>query len=239
MTRPQQLTAKLSDKTVLNEKFTQFSFELAQPHRLEFSAGQYISLALPNEKGERRSYSICSSPENDHGFEILLDITPMGKATQYLNNLKFGEEIQFLAPLGLFTISPELEKKQQPLIFVATGSGIAPYRSMLADQLQQKRNGAKIILYWGLRYVQELFWEEEFEEMETAFPNFQFHPTISQPVPEWTLCRGRVTNCLSVHQQPTDADYFLCGSSAMIDDVIKLLHEKNVPKEKIHRELFY
>src|SRR5258708_37166075 len=88
--KPQQFTAKLADKTTLNNKYVQLSFELAQPHRLEFSAGQYISIAVPGTGGERRSYSICSTPENDHGFEILLDLTPMGKGTQYLNGLQVG-----------------------------------------------------------------------------------------------------------------------------------------------------
>lgn len=237
--RPQIFSAKLADKTILNGKFQQLYFELLQPNTIAFQAGQYISLSLPNTQ-ERRSYSICSEPSKNHGFEVLLDITPQGKGTLYLQNLEFGQEINFLAPLGLFMVPEQLPTlPNQPLIFVANGSGVAPYRSMLLDQLEQKQNHNKIILHWGLRHEEELFWLEEFEELMKTYPNFRFHPVISQAKPEWSLCRGRVTDCLNVHDLLEYADYFLCGSSQMIDDMVQLLNQKEIPKHKIHREKFF
>jgi ferredoxin-NADP reductase len=239
MIRPQLFTAKLADKVVLNEKFQQLYFELTQPSSMVFEAGQYISLSLPDGQ-ERRSYSICSAPDKTHGFEVLVDIAPQGKGVQYLQSLQFGQEISFLAPLGLFVV-PEIfpTLPNQPLVFIANGSGIAPFRSIVLDQLQQKQNQNKITLYWGVRHEEELCWLDEFEDLMASYPNFQLHLVISQAHPEWSLCRGRVTDCLLVHELPEYADYFLCGSAHMIDDMLELLRQKEIPKAKLHREKFF
>src|SRR5689334_14876249 len=120
MIPPKSCRAKLADKIILNSKFVQYRFEMDEPHHFDFVAGQYISL-LVDPAGDRRSYSICSVPSDDHSFELMLDETPNGIGTQYLRNLQFGEEVQFLAPLGMFTI--EEDATGFPLVFVATGAG--------------------------------------------------------------------------------------------------------------------
>ena len=234
--RAQQYKARLSDKIVFNDKFTQLYFEMENPHRFEFYAGQYISLKVA-ANGTRRSYSICSSPDKEHGFELLFDIVPNGIGSHFLADLPFGSEVELLAPLGKFTV-PEEVVHQFPLIFVATGSGIAPLRSMILDQLQIKQNKQPMILHWGLRYVEQLFWEDEFEELAEKYPNFHFHPVISQPLPEWPLCQGRVTDCLRTHQQIPNAHYFLCGNDKMVIDVMTLLQSQSVNPEFIHHEKF-
>ncbi len=241
MIRPQLFHAKLADKTVLNQKYTQFSFELVgEPNRFLFEAGQYISIAIPNADGQRRPYSICSSPEKDHGFELLVDVVPNGIGVQYLNTLQFGDQIEFLAPLGMFVLPPTTENAQpKPIVFVATGAGVAPFRSIILDQLQRQKNAQHITLYWGLRYVEELFWEDELEELAKNFPNFHFHPVISRPTPEWPLCKGRVTDCLLVHDLPPNAEYYICGSDTMIADVMTLLEKRGVEKTALHREIFF
>jgi NAD(P)H-flavin reductase len=233
---PQQYTAKLSDKDVLNEKFIHLYFELNSPHLMEFQAGQYVSIAMP-EGGLRRSYSICSSPEKTHGFELLVDISPDGIGSKYLNSLQFGQEISFLGPLGKFIV-PE-ENTEDALVFVGTGSGMAPFRSMIFDQLQQKKDTRKMILHWGLRFEQDLFWEADFQQLSVEFPNFSFHPVLSKAGQEWPLCRGRVTDCLQIHEPLANAGYYLCGNAGMLQDVVALLEKKGVEKEKVHHEKFH
>lgn len=236
----QQCTALLSDRLQLNEKFIQLIFEMKQPHEFNFKAGQYVSFAIPGQQA-RRSYSIASGPENTHGFELLIDVTPHGIGTTYLDGLKPGDEVSFLAPMGVFFLAEgEQAVKEKALVFVATGSGIAPMRSMITELLQHQQDKREIWLYWGLRFAQDLFWTEEFEELQNAFPNFHFHVTLSQAEPEWPLCRGRVTDCLRIHELPAEAGYYLCGNSHMIEDVKKLLlEEKQIPKESVHHEKFY
>lgn len=235
-TVPQQYTAKLSDKVIFNPKFEHYTFELVQPNKLSFTAGQYVSFAVSGQ-GHRRSWSICSSPENDHGFEILIDPAPMGIGTQFLQDLQLGGEVKLLAPLGQFVIDES--GTEQSLAFVATGVGVTPFRAMILDLLQLKKDTREMTLYWGLRHIEDLIWQDEFQELAENFKNFHFHPVMSQASQEWPLCRGRVTDCLSIHELPVNAGYYLCGSDQMIQDVKNSLLSKNVPAEHIHREKFY
>ena len=255
------MTAKLADKIVFNEKFAQYRFELESPHAMEFRAGQYISIVVA-ENGDRRSYSLCSNPDSTHTFELLIDHSPQGVGSQFLNNLQFGQTIQLMGPMGRFVVAPAapavttelttdstetpvesaataLPAAEDAIVLVATGSGIAPMRSIVLDLLQDRHDARPIMLYWGLRHVAELFWQNEFQDLVEGFANFSFHPVISQAVDEWPLCRGRVTDCLNIHTLPENAGYYLCGSAAMIADTNQLLLDKGIAKERIHFEKFY
>lgn len=236
MIKPQQFSAKLEETLVHNEKFTQFSFELLEPHKMEFYAGQYVSVKVA-ENGTRRSYSLCSSPDIKHGFELLIDISPAGIGSTYFRNLKFGDSIDFLGPLGMFTMAQDAPEEE--IVFVATGSGIAPFRSMILDQLQVRADTRPMTLYWGLRHETDLFWEMEFQELSETHPNFTFHPVISRPGQEWTLSRGRVTDVLKAVNHSQTTGYYLCGNTAMVHDVSDLLQSKGVAQEYIHHEKFY
>lgn len=233
---PQQYIARLANKTVFNPKFEHYTFELSQPNKLNFEAGQYASFAV-TDQGHRRSWSICSSPEVDHGFELLIDPAPMGVGTQFLQKLKLGDEVKLLAPLGQFVI--DTSGVEQAIVFVATGVGVTPFRAMLLDLLQVKNDQRPITLYWGLRYAEDMIWQDEFQELAEHFPNFHFHPVLSKASQEWPLCRGRVTDCLGVHDLPENAGYYLCGNEQMIQDIKNVLASKNVAPERIHREKFY
>jgi ferredoxin-NADP reductase len=233
---PQQFTVKLSHKTVLNPKFEHYDFELVSPNKMSFVAGQYVSFAV-SDQGHRRSWSICSSPSIDHGFEIVIDPAPMGVGTQFLQSMKPGDEAQVLGPLGRFVIDES--GAEQAIVFIATGVGITPFRSMILDLLQVKNDQRPMTLYWGLRHAEDLIWQDEFQELSAHFKNFRFHPVLSRAAQEWPLCRGRVTDCLSIHALPENAGYYLCGNDQMITDVRSLLEGKGVAPERIHREKFY
>ncbi|OGJ21326.1 MAG: hypothetical protein A3J60_02400 [Candidatus Pacebacteria bacterium RIFCSPHIGHO2_02_FULL_46_9] len=236
MNPPKPYRARLEEKQRLNERFVQYWFEFVLPHELNFTAGQYISIKVA-ESGVRRSYSICSSPAQTHGFELLVDIAPAGIGCTFLENLQFGQEIELIAPLGIFTILPD--ETEQSLALIATGAGIAPFRAMLCDRLQVAHDTRPITLYWGMRYANLLFWEDEFEELAQSFSNFTFHPVLSQPETAWPLCRGHVTDCLSTHEQPSDVGYYLCGNARMLADVSETLRTKGVTEQQIHHEKFY
>lgn len=236
MTTPQRCRAKLADKIIQNQKFVQYFFELIEPHEVQFQAGQYVSLKV-SERGDRRSYSICSSPEKNHGFELLIDISPQGLGTSFLSEMTLGQEVDVLMPLGVFTVSQASD--EQAVIFLGTGSGIAPFRSMILDQLQAKHDTRPIVLHWGLREVNQLFWQDEFQELAESFPNFHFHPVISRPTNEWPLCRGRVTDCLRTHEFNQQAGYYLCGNAAMLQETLTILQEKGILPGHIHHEKFF
>jgi ferredoxin-NADP reductase len=232
-------TAVLEDKVVLNDAFTHFMFEMRSPYALPFLSGQYVSIKV-SEKGERRAYSICSSPAIDHGFELLVDLSPNGVGANFLKNLTFGQEVEVMGPLGRFVLAQEDYAKQEPnLVFVATGSGVAPFYSMIQDLLQVKKDTRPIILYWGMRHDHQLFWTLEFQKLAQDFPNFSFHPVISRPSESWSLCQGRVTDCMNTHGILNPAGYYLCGNRAMIEEMSEMLQNAGISQDRIHHEKFF
>jgi NAD(P)H-flavin reductase len=238
--KPQKFIAKLSEKKDFNEKFSKYVFELDQPHRMEFEAGQYVSIAV-DEEGTRRSYSICSNPDTHHSFELLIDHGPDGKGTNFFKKINFGDEVDVMGPMGHFVLNTEdfeVNESDRELIFIATGSGIAPLRSMILHLLQNLKEKRPITLYWGLRHVQNMFWENEFQDLVELYDNFKFHPVLSQAVEEWPLCKGRVTDCLKIHDLPANGSYYLCGGSGMVNDVSATLQDRGVKKDSIHFEKY-
>lgn len=233
----QTFRAKASEHVLLAGRYQYIYFELLEPHRISFKAGQYMSLTIPGMEG-KRSYSIASSPVKDHGIEILVDTSPQGDGSLYLASLAPGDEINFMAPVGQFVMAEDVDEEK--LVFVATGSGISPIRSMILDLLETKRDKRKMKLHWGMRHVKHLFWEEDFRELAENFPNFSFDIVLSQPPESWPLCRGRVTDCLREHTKNFEKKgFYLCGRKDMIDDVTSWLKKNDVPDEKIHKEKFY
>jgi len=236
--KPQKFIAKLTDKKIFNKKFSKYIFEMEQPHRMEFKAGQFVSIKV-DDSGTRRSYSICSNPGTHHSFELLIDHDPNGKGTNFFENLEFGAEIDVLGPMGEFTLDVENNETSDELVFIATGSGIAPLRSMILHLLQNLKEKRPITLYWGLRYAENMFWENEFQDFVESYDNFKFHPVLSKAIEEWPLCKGRVTDCLTIHDVPVNGSYYLCGGTGMIADVSKILQDSGIVKENIHFEKFF
>jgi NAD(P)H-flavin reductase len=235
MLPPKQLTARLEDKIALTPKYIHYMFELDHPHEMPFIGGQYVSVKV-SERGERRSYSICSAPSISHGFELLVDISPDGIGSKYLESLKFGDQISLLGALGMFTLKEELN--ESAIYLIATGSGVAPFRSMILDLLE-KQDKRPIVLYWGLRFEQDIYWALEFEELSRNNPNFTFKIILSKAGPEWPLDKGRVTDLLSVLEKPVGAGYYLCGNEKMVDEVTAQLQQDGVELAHIHHEMFY
>jgi CDP-4-dehydro-6-deoxyglucose reductase len=236
MTKPQRYTAILEDKQQYNEKFTHLHFELKKPHRLDFKAGQFVSMVV-DENNTHRAYSIMSDPDIKHGIEILLDVSPDGKGVNYLLDLEFGEQVEFMAPMGRFVI--EEDNEEQALALVGTGSGVAPLHSMIINQLKNKEDERPMTLYWGQRYEKHMIWGDKFGRLSEQYPNFDFHPVLSRPGEKWPLCSGHVTDCLKVHDLLPNTGYYLCGSKAMIQDVKQVLAGRGVDQKKIHNERFY
>lgn len=115
------LQATFEDKLELNSSFTKYSFELKNPHYLSFKAGQFVKVKISDNL--EQEYFIFSSPDIDHGFEILVDQTVAGSSVDFFNNLPFGAVIEFTGPSGDFVIDHE---KDTELILIGTKVGVAP-----------------------------------------------------------------------------------------------------------------
>lgn len=233
---------KVRDHQLLVDKFQYVDFELISPPRIEFQAGQYLMMKIPG-MDQRRSYSIASSPAQDHSVEILVDVSPKGDGSLFLASLSPGDEVEFMAPAGQFVlVDPESEmgRQEEKLMFVATASGISPIRSMILDLLQTKHDKRQIYLHWGFRFAEDLFWEEDFREMSEYFPNFHFEIVLSRPPAHWPFCQGYVTHCVEAHHKDfSRLGVYLCGNGKMITDMVDFLGKKGVTKEHIHMEKFF
>lgn len=233
MGKPQQYKGKVSDKQILNDKFQYLKIELVEPHQLEFQAGQYVSVDVGG--GVRRSYSIASAPSMKHAVELCVDITPGGKGSEYIKNLQPGSEVSFLAPLGVFVMAPG-EKK---LLLVATGTGIAPLRSMILDLLRDKQDQRPLWLFWGLRLVKDMFWVEDWRQIDEYYPNFHYCLLLSQPPERWPVESGYVTEEMKELALDKDWGVYVCGNPQMMEEVKKFAAGQGVPEKQIHYEKFF
>ena len=193
-----------------------------------FLAGQYGTVVI--DQTTRRQYSFCSSPQHKHAFEFVIDTTPQGPGSLFFCSKNIGDTFQMLAPLGTFV----LETSPKKSVFVATGTGIAPLRSMILDAVLTR----DMTLYWGLRYETDMYWNAEFEALATQHPTFHYTLVLSKPEDTWNGNRGHVTEHISRDTLANDADYYLSGNKDMIVDVKTLLLAQHVPEGQINTELF-
>lgn len=211
--------------------------ELINPHRINFIAGQYVLLTVPGDV-RKRQYSIASSPKSDYQIDLLVDVKPHGIGTSYIEQLKPGDEVEFLGPAGAFVLSEASSESE--LVFIATGSGISPLRSMILHQLQDLDDSRQIKLLWGLRSVEDIYWEEEWQLLAEAYPNFSHHIALSKPPEGWPLVSGRVTDILStMNLSGSQTGFYVCGNPDMIESVKQILFSKNISRDKIHFEKFF
>ncbi|QQS58791.1 FAD-dependent oxidoreductase [Candidatus Peregrinibacteria bacterium] len=199
-----------------------------------FSPGQFLLLCLPDD-GARRAYSLASAPQELPFFELVVKHVPNGKASTFLWDSLPGKVVDFLGPLGKFGI--RFPQKRQ--IFFATGTGIAPFRSML-HFFSSESNAPEIFLFFGVRNEEYLCFQEEFSHWESKSPK-RCHITfcVSQPkLPPENYREGRVTTIAST----LDASFFenaevsLCGGYTMVKEMQQILMEKGVSPEHINRE---
>jgi len=238
MQPPQQATAKVEDIFEFNDRFVEYHFEFTQPHIIDFLPGQYVSLKVA-ENGTRRSYSICHRVDENHGFHLLVDLQPQGPGTQYLGKLEPGQEVEVLAPLGRFVLQDH--QPEDEIYFVATGSGIAPFKSMITQLLQIDGAPNKMELHWGMRHAHHLFWLDEFSQIDDAFEQFHFLPVLSRPPSEWNLSTGHVTDVFETKElaDPSNVHVYLCGNAPMIHDMLELAKKKGIPDNQVYQEKFY
>lgn len=198
----------------------------------QFTAGQYGSFIIDTKT--RRNFSFASPP-NGTTIEICADITPMGPGSLWLMNLKKGDEVQFLGPLGHFTV--DMETTDTP-VFIATGTGIAPIRAMTRDFLT-KNSSRNVVLYFGLRYEEDIFWDSEFKALSSKHPSFSYTVTLSQPGSSWKGEKGRVTDYIFANDHYQNCDFYVCGGRDMIRNITDRLLASNIDEVNIKTELFY
>lgn len=202
---------------------------------INYGAGQYLSLKV-SETGERRSYSIASR-SNGRLLELMVDVAPMGVGSRYVLGLKVGDKVEALCPMGAFSVQSAEVRDQRRMLFVATGSGIVPMKPIIEDLLIDKKYQGKMQLLWGMRHEEELYWVDEFRQLEKGHPNFEFRLVLSQGGSSWGGKRGHVADVFDDSYDGWCA--YICGNKEMIAQTAAKLETIGVKKENIHFEKFY
>lgn len=211
-----------------------FEFKIERPKDFAFIAGQFLQFSIPDgEKKITRSYSIASTTQDEH-ISLCIKYIEGGKGSQYFKKLQIGDIVTFTEAIGRFICSNDV----QGHYFIATGAGIAPMISMIREEIEVKKTEKEIHLLFGVRSEDDVFWVDEFEKLKHNYPLFNYSVTLSQPKAGggWSGLRGRVTDHLLHHL--VSHSFYLCGNSAMITEVRKILLENGVEMKHIHFEAF-
>jgi len=228
------MEARLLESREIAPAVRHFEFEAVGVDRLEFAPGQFTSFTdVIGGKEITRAYSMASAPSGGNRFELCLNRVEPGHLSPRLFEMKPGDRIEMRQPLGMFV----LRQPPRDSIFIATGTGIAPFRSMLQAHLHA--SSPAITLLFGVRYESHLLYRAEFEEMALEHRRFRFWPTLSRPDATWGGRQGHVQAHLAdAIGERRDLDVYLCGLKEMVDDVRAVLKSLGFDRKQIFYEKY-
>lgn len=205
-----------------------FQFE-ALGWQAAFVPGQFLSVTATIGDDEiTRAYSIASPPDGSR-FAFCANLVPNGHLSPFLFRLERGDEIEFKGPYGAFI----LRRPVSDSIFVATGTGIAPFRSILLSKLREHPD-RRFTLIFGVRHEHGLLYNEEWRGLAAEFPNFEYRPTLTRPPAHWTGLTGRVQpHVLETLGGRRDIDVYICGLREMVDDMRSQLKAAGLDRKRI------
>ncbi len=223
MARP--FRAKVQQIRHLTPDIREMTLEMMEPSSLRFQAGQSIAVVVPDASSPApvlRYFSIASPPRCVTHLVLLLNRQDQGKGTVYLLAQSIDAEVQFSGPYGTFTLQHEPE---QELLFVGTGTGVAPLWSMMTTLLEGA-SSRPMRLLWGLRSEADRYYLDELQAWASQYPNFSYVLTLSKPSLVWPGKKGRVTDLLQELSTVDQMAAYVCGNLAMVKEVSSLLKEK-------------
>jgi len=189
---------------------------------LSFQSGQHILLGKAGSI-HNREYSVYSG-DNEDFIEVLVKEVEDGLVSKQLKKSKIGESMQIEGPLGFFTIEPTLIQ-QAKFLFIATGSGIAPFHSFVKSY-----PALNYLALHGIRYGNEAYGKQDFN------PKNYISCTSGDNLGNFY---GRVTDYIAKYPVSTDTHCYLCGNFNMIHEVFDLLELQAIPPEQIHAEVYF
>jgi len=223
---PRRFRAKVFRLRHLTKDVRELTLELVDPPTLAFLPGQSIAVTIPDGTSGSsfmRYYSIASLPSSSH-LMLLFNVGEHGKGGAFLMEHSVGDELHCSGPFGSFHLHDDPERD---LLFVGTGTGIAPLWSMITSLLERSCS-QPITLLWGLRRESDIYYLEELQKRADRHSNFAFTLTLSQPGQNWRGKTGRVTHLLQEFPQVDHLAVYVCGNRKMVAEVSGLLHHKGI-----------
>ncbi|MEK9657165.1 MAG: NADH:ubiquinone reductase (Na(+)-transporting) subunit F [bacterium] len=226
-------------------KLSYSEFDVEKEYRKDWENFKLFDIEASNEEEVFRAYSMANYPEEKGVVYLNVRIAspppgsdgiPAGIGSSYIFNLKPGDKVTLSGPYGEFFA----KETKREMCFIGGGAGMAPMRSHIFDQLKRIKTDRKMTFWYGARSAREMFYDDEFKELEKTNKNFNYYVALSDPQKEdnWTGYTGFIHNVLlenylKKHDDPGDIEYYLCGPPMMNDAVFKMLDELGVEQEMI------
>lgn len=225
-------------------------YDIDEKFRGDWDHFDMWSLTCKNDTETVRAYSMANYPAEGNIITLNVRIAtpPMDRATHkwlpvspgisssYIFSLKPGDKVRMSGPYGDFHI----QDTDAEMLYIGGGAGMAPLRAQILHLFRTLHTGRKVSYWYGARSKKEIFYEEDFREIEKQFPNFSFHIALSDPQPEdnWTGYVGFIhqviyDNYLKDHDAPEDIEYYMCGPGPMANAVKKMLEDLGVPRSQL------
>lgn len=245
----QTFSSELVEKQPLTPHILRLRFSC--PADFSFRAGQYVIVHVPVEgkPAARRLYSIASPPEQTSSLDLIVEIVSKGIGSDYLQKISQGDTATIQGPAGLFTYTPS----ENGSVFLATGTGIAPIRSMLLSLAQQKQEGTNknIWLLWGLKQYEDTYHLEELRTLAEEHPWFHFCLCLSRQqgmenIPEQDrpyITLGHVQDAYHQHKKAlsnvsSSENFYICGGRHVVEALKIFVEDQGISQENIHFEKF-
>ncbi len=248
---------KLKVNKVVSQTDKAVSLHFDTPEKGTYKAGQFLTLIFDvNGKSERRAYSLCSAPQTDADWAVAVKRVEGGVVSNYINdNVKAGDEIEVLEPIGNFVLAEDPGKRK--VVFISGGSGITPILSMLKSVLADEKD-AEVYLIYVNSDLDNVIFKDDLQELEKAHDNFKVHHHLSsenvQKITKKTkklfglikksetIESGRITAESMAKEikdwNAKDAEFYMCGPNGLMqtaEDCLKLL---KVTAHQVHKESF-
>ncbi len=218
-----------------------FWVETEGENPFDFKAGQFVVMDLPisDKRLKRwRSYSIANPPDGGRVLEFCISRYEPGAGTRFFfEEAGVGTAIRFKGPEGGFYLREPIEKD---LVFICTGTGIAPFRSMIQDLRNRQTPHKNLHLIFGTRTETGILYGQEMEALAGELPGFRYDVALSRQ-PEWPGFRGYVHQIYEAAYATARPDilFYICGWSAMVDDAVaKLIVEMGYDRSQVIYELY-
>jgi Na+-transporting NADH:ubiquinone oxidoreductase subunit F len=220
-------------------------FEIEKEYRGDWEHFGFFNLESKVTEPVVRAYSMANYPEERGLVKFNIRIAtppprsqgiPPGQMSSYVFNLKPGDKMRVYGPFGEFFA----KETDAEMVFIGGGAGMAPMRSHIFDQLKRLNSKRKITFWYGARSSREMFYEDDYNGLQSEFDNFQWHVALSDPQPEdnWSGYTGFIHNVvyenyLKNHPAPEDCEYYMCGPPMMNAAVINMLKNLGVEDDNI------
>ncbi|MBE2251249.1 MAG: FAD-dependent oxidoreductase [Myxococcus sp.] len=241
---PETFATRVVETRMLGPRVRHLVFERADAAPFVFEPGQWVQLIFPfkDEKGlaVRRSYSIASPPDGSPRFELAVTKVDDGPGSTFLHEAPVGAPLDVKGPAGTFTRALD---PATPALFIATGTGVAPFRSMIRHALAKGR-AEPLWLLFGVRSHEELLYGDELRALAAAHPCFRLEPSFSRPSDEWRGRTGYVQTHVKALWQELTAQHplahaYICGVKKMLMASREVLRvELGVDRKRVHLEAY-